>query len=260
MPPSAALVDRVSHESRAATVVVPLGSTEQHGPHLPLDTDTVIAAAVAERIAQRLRRDGEDAAVAPAIAFGASGEHDGFAGTVSIGADALATVLVELARSVSGWARRIVIVNAHGGNVPTLRRVQSIFDEESRRVTWVACEPGAGVPDAPGAAPGVGVDPVTDLHAGRTETSLMLHLAPDRVRLDAAEPGALGAAADVIPALMRGGVAAVSPNGVLGDPRGASSDEGAVLFESMVERACAAARRAPARTGGAAGDPGGRPA
>jgi creatinine amidohydrolase/Fe(II)-dependent formamide hydrolase-like protein len=74
----------------AATLVVPVGSVEQHGPHLPLSTDTKIAAAVADRLA---------GLVAPPVAFGASGEHEGFAGTVSIGTEALRSVLVEMGRS-----------------------------------------------------------------------------------------------------------------------------------------------------------------
>ncbi|KAB1650527.1 mycofactocin biosynthesis peptidyl-dipeptidase MftE [Pseudoclavibacter endophyticus] len=223
----------MSREAHGAILVVPLGSTEQHGPHLPLDTDTVIATAVAERLVERFRASGDDAVLAPAIAFAASGEHAAFAGTVSIGAEALAVVLIELARSASAWAGRIIIVNAHGGNVPTLRRIMPTLEDESRRVTWVACEP------PPASAPAVVGERAgrvaSDLHAGRTETSLMLHLAPARVRLDAAEAGVTAPLGELLPAMLRGGVAMVSPNGVIGDPRGASADEGRMLFEAMVD-------------------------
>src|SRR3982750_1690980 len=100
--------------SRQPIVAVPIGSTEQHGPHLPLDTDTRVAIAVATRVTA------SDPAllVAPALAFGASGEHEGFAGTVSIGHEALNAVLVELGRSACRWAARLVFVNGHGGNLP----------------------------------------------------------------------------------------------------------------------------------------------
>ena len=83
----AQLVDRSWPEVRRPVVLVPLGSTEQHGPHLPLDTDTTVASVVAAELAVRLAADGTDAVVAPAIAYGASGEHQCFPGTVSIGTE-----------------------------------------------------------------------------------------------------------------------------------------------------------------------------
>ena len=78
--------------------------------------------------------------------------------------------------------------------------------------------------------------PGGDPHAGRTETSLLLHLAPDVVRLDRAEPGDTRPWAEIAPVVTAGGVAAVSPNGVLGDPTGASADEGGRLFDAICER------------------------
>ncbi len=111
---------RQLHEISPA-LVVPVGSTEQHGPHLPLDTDTRIAVAVARGIVARLSgRAGPPWLAAPPIAYGASGEHEGFAGTVSIGTAALTRLLVEFGRSASGWATRLVFVNGHGGNVEAL--------------------------------------------------------------------------------------------------------------------------------------------
>ncbi|MFZ3454405.1 mycofactocin biosynthesis peptidyl-dipeptidase MftE [Arthrobacter sp. 7Tela_A1] len=201
-------------------VLVPVGSTEQHGPHLPLDTDTVIAAAVANAAAEWPRSaDGSEpaAVVAPALSYGASGEHQHFPGTVSIGQEALGTVLVELVRSLSSWAGSVVFVNAHGGNVQSLARAVPQLIEEGHRVGWVHCRfDGA------------------DAHAGRTETSLMLHLAPERVLLDRAERGNTAPVADLMPAMVGGGVQSVSPNGVLGDPAGASAGEGAALLRGAV--------------------------
>ena len=83
-------------------------------PHLPLDTDTRIATAVASAVAERLTGDW---LLAPAIGYGASGEHEGFPGTVSIGTAALQLLLVEFGRSACNWASRLVFVNGHGGNV-----------------------------------------------------------------------------------------------------------------------------------------------
>ncbi len=119
------------------TLLVPVGSTEQHGPHLPLDTDARVAAVVADRAAAADRA----LLVAPAVAFGASGEHEGFPGTVSIGHEALRLLLVELGRSAARWAGRLVFVNGHGGNVPTLADATRLLRYEGRDAAWFACAP-----------------------------------------------------------------------------------------------------------------------
>jgi len=188
----------------ASLVLVPLGSIEQHGPHLPLDTDTVIATAVAQGVAREV-----DAWVAPPISYGSSGEHQSYAGTSSSGTEALTHLLVELTRSMRTWADRVVVVNAHGGNVAAL--------DASDEVEWVRCATES-----------------VDLHAGFTETSLMLHLRPESVRLDRAVAGNTAPLSEILPAMMVGGVAAVSSNGVLGDPAGASAVEGERVLKAMV--------------------------
>jgi mycofactocin precursor peptide peptidase len=206
--------------SAAATganiVLVPVGSIEQHGPHLPLDTDTVIAEAVANRVALRL----PDALVAPAIAYGSSGEHQAFAGTSSIGTDVLRQVVIELTRSMSNWVRRLIFVNGHGGNVFAMTAALEQMVGEGHDACWVPC-------DMPGA----------DAHAGRTETSLMLYLRPGAVRLEHASAGNRAPLRSLMPILTTQGVQAVSRNGVLGDPTGANAAEGRHLLEVMVHRA-----------------------
>jgi creatinine amidohydrolase len=199
-------------------VVVPVGSIEQHGPHLPFDTDTVIATAVARGVVDRLGAG----MLAPALCYGSSGEHQAFRGTASIGTEVLGMVVLELVRSLRTWCERVVLVNAHGGNIAALAATVRQLRAEGHDVAWVAC-----------------ATEVVDLHAGRTETSLMLHLDPARVRLDRAEAGDCRPIAELLPALIAGGVAAVSPNGVLGDPAGASAAEGVAVLGAMVDEICA---------------------
>ena len=188
-------------ERHRPLVVVPCGSTEQHGPHLPLDTDTRIAVALAHRLAAVTVWP---VVVSPALAFGASGEHQDFAGTVSIGSAALATVLTELVRSVRRWSAGVVLLSAHGGNAEALRTVAGTAAVEGDRVlVWPVVVPGG------------------DAHAGRTETSLLLALDASAVRRAAAAPGATAPVGDLWPRLRSGGVRSVSENGVLGDPTGA---------------------------------------
>jgi mycofactocin system creatininase family protein len=196
----------------AQTLVVPVGSTEQHGPHLPLDTDTRIAAAVARGVAEH-----HGYLLAPAIAYGASGEHQGFPGTVSIGTPTLIAVLLEYGRSACEWATRVVFVNGHGGNVDALRSATATLRGEGRDATWISASRDA-----------------VDAHAGHTETSLLLHLWPDAVRIDLLAAGNTDPLADLMPRLRRGGVAAVSPSGVLGDPTTAAAADGARIFAAMV--------------------------
>jgi creatinine amidohydrolase len=195
---------------------------EQHGHHLPLTTDTTIAAAVASAAAGAL----DGALLAPALAYGASGEHEGFPGTISIGTEALTGLLIEYGRSACRWAGRVLVVNGHGGNLDALRAAVPLLRGEGRDVAWFPC-----------AVPGA------DAHAGRTETALMLHVEPGRPAGRRAAPGITTPIGELLPRLRAEGVRAVSPTGVLGDPAGASADEGAAMLDALVEGLIAAVRR-----------------
>jgi len=206
----------VAAVAASRALVVPLGSTEQHGPHLPLSTDTDVASVLSARLAAR--RD--DVLVAPALPYGSAGEHAAFAGTLSIGAAALEHVLVELVRSADAFAGT-VLVSGHGGNAaPVAAAVARLRDEGRRVLAWSPRVPGG------------------DAHAGRTETSLVLALRGALARPPAA--GDTRPLTDLMADLRAGGVASVSPNGVLGDPAGASAEEGAALLDALVDDLSAA--------------------
>lgn len=195
-----------------AILALPLGSTEQHGPHLPLSTDADVAWALCSALAA-VR---PEVVVAPLLPYGASGEHQDFPGTVSIGTPALTQVLVELGRSASVTFPRLLVVSGHGGNLAAVRSALATLTAESRDVlAWFPRWDG-------------------DAHAGFVETSLQLHLSGERVALSSAEAGAVEPLAELMPALRSGGVRSVSPNGVLGDPAGASASAGREIFEGLV--------------------------
>ena len=199
---------------RAAALVLPLGSTEQHGPHLPVAVDALIATHLARALASA-RRD--QVVLAPPMPYGSSGEHAGYAGTLSIGQDALELMLVEFCRSATDTFSGVFIVNGHGGNLQPLARACELMRFESRHVRgWSASYAG-------------------DAHAGHAETSMMLHLHPDQVAMDRAEPGNTRPLAELIADLRRGGTRAVSPNGILGDPTTATSADGARLLRTMTD-------------------------
>lgn len=204
-------VDRMA-ETR--TLLIPVGSTEQHGSHLPLDTDTRIAVAIASGAAERLTGT---CLVSPPVTFGASGEHADFPGTLSIGSEVLTIVLVELVRSADVFGR-VVFVNGHGGNQTALRAARSTLLSEGRHVeTWSWSVSGG------------------DAHAGRTETSMLLAIAPDSVRLDEAVAGRVEPVAELFDELRAHGVRAISTNGVLGDPAGATAAEGQALLAHCID-------------------------
>ncbi len=216
---SARLADLTSAEigDRAvagALLAVPLGSTEQHGPHLPVSTDTDLAVALCERLAAARG----DVLIAPSVPYGSSGEHAGFPGTLSIGQPGVELLVVELGRSATQTFARVVFVSAHGGNTEAVTRAVSLLRSESRQVLL-------HVPWWDG-----------DPHAGHEETSMLLALAPSLVRMDLAVRGDMRPVAETWPLLRSGGVRAVTRTGVLGDPTTAAAAAGRVLLDDLSNR------------------------
>ena len=193
-------------------LAVPVGSCEQHGPHLPLGTDSIVAEALCTQLSAANSR----VVIGPTLSVTSSGEHAGFAGTLSIGTPATASMIVELVRSAE-WADSIVLVNGHGGNASATRAAVATLRPESRRVTdwWPHLDEG-------------------DAHAGHVETSLMLHLAAHLVDMDHAEAGDLRPLSEIADELRSSGLRSVTSNGVLGDPRGASREDGEQIFARLV--------------------------
>ena len=200
--------------NRESTVLLlPLGSCEQHGPHLPLDTDTQIAQHLCAQAAQQDNR----ILIAPSLSITASGEHAGFPGTLSIGTEALTQVLIEIVRSAD-WCNGVVFVNGHGGNTDAVTAAVRTLKSEQRNVAswWPRIEHG-------------------DAHAGASETSMMLAIDPSRVNMAKAEAGSTIPIGEISEQLRSGGVRAVSANGVLGDPTTATSEHGQSLLSQLTQ-------------------------
>ncbi len=206
------------------TVILPLGATEQHGPHLPLGTDTHRAEALARRLAERL-----PVLVAPVIPVGCSDEHGGFAGLLSLEAETLAAVIVDCARRMVEWGiRRLAVLSAHGGN----GRALALAEERLRRelpelALWIpdASAVFAESVRAVAAREGIPFETV-GLHAGEWETSELLRLCPEQVRMERAAPGYTGDMDAGLARLIAAGTRALAPTGVVGDPRPANADRG----------------------------------
>ncbi len=208
----------VAAESQPLKIlVIPVGSWEQHGPHLPFDTDTRIASALSANLIATLPHS----QLGPAVTVTASGEHAGFPGTLSIGTETTAQLLIEIARSAT-WAEGIVFVNGHGGNHDAVQIAQRACIDEGRRVLFWSPPPTDD----------------RDTHAGHCETSVMLVLAPDLVRTELFEPGVQTPIAELWPKLRSSGVLGVSPNGILGDPRTANADDGRQLLNTWTNSLC----------------------
>jgi creatinine amidohydrolase len=216
-----------------ALVVLPVGSTEQHGPHLGTGTDAAIASEVAMRAAAAATRP-ETIVVAPTLAFGASDHHLPFGGTLSLHSDTFRRVLDDLLASAArSGCRRVFVLNAHGGNTAACAGAVA----EASRVHGLLCATAIvsqlldpGTLDAP--LPG---------HAGRFETSLMLAIAPGSVRQEAARPSPGGGARPV-----PRGLVVADPNrwheldGFTDEPDTASLELGESLLEACVEATASA--------------------
>jgi creatinine amidohydrolase len=214
-----------SDDQRAAPVaLLPIGSFEQHGPHLPLTTDTVVACTLAAEIAAAypvVRR-------LPPITISCSHEHAAWPGTVSISATTLVAVVNDVAASLlRSGVRQLVLVNGHGGNYV----LGNVVQEASLGALRMALFPGEADWDRARRDAGLTTSGVSDMHAGELETSILLHAHPHLVRPHFERADEL---ADERPHLLSRGMAEYTVSGVVGRPSLASVQKGEQLLASLV--------------------------
>jgi creatinine amidohydrolase len=222
--------------TNTSILVMPVGAIEQHGPHLPLNTDLVIAESIASAAIDRVPPE-VDAWLLPSLAVTKSNEHAWSPGTLWLGPETLLAVLRDLGRSVSTMAaRKLLLFNGHGGNSGLLGVALRELRLEFGLLTFLAHP---SLPADQGGRGNAG-ERGLGIHGGTEETALMLHLAPESVAMDLAVRRVPEAFADRRHVRFGGPVSFgwlssdFGAHGVIGDPTTATADHGAELFEEAV--------------------------
>ena len=212
--------------SSADLAVLPVGSFEQHGTHLPLATDTVIASELARRIAADL-----DALLLPPVCFSCSHEHAGFAGTVSLTAGTLIAVVTDIAADLErGGIKHLVVVNGHGGNSV----LTNVAQEANVCRTRILLYPNSYDWTAARIAAGCATSTHEDMHAGEAETSILLYVDPALVSDGWEQEDCL---VDDRARLTLVAMHGYSKTGVIGAPSFATAAKGQQLLDALVEGA-----------------------
>ena len=218
--------------------LLPVGSIEQHGHHLPLDTDAFDANYLAGKVAAAC--SDPKPIVLPLIPYGVSYHHDDFSGTISISNDTLSRIIYDVGMSVArNGITKFVIINGHGGNTPSLQFAAQMIDRDAHIFT---CVDSGETSDADINAL---IETPNDVHAGEIETSTSIALRPHLVRLDKASKFVPHFSSRYLNFSSKRSVewyartAKISSNGVLGDPTKASREKGeriwAVMIKNLVE-------------------------
>lgn len=221
-----------------SVALVPLGAIEQHGPHLPLATDSLVTEALARAVAERVDRP---VLVTPVITGGLSSHHTGFAGTISLDVDTLEAVLVAFFDAFRRTGvRRCALISAHGGNFADIGRYAERHTSADLRVS--GCSDLAAYFQVKfKAARELGIElPSSDIHAGGIETGLAQHLFPNLVADGWASVQGLDEdSPELVARVLTDGVKAVSETGVLGVPAKATPELGALVFTRLVDHLAA---------------------
>jgi creatinine amidohydrolase len=222
------------------TVLLVVGSVEQHGPHLPTITDSLVGKYVAQQVAIKLG----DALVAPVMQPGLADYHLGFPGTISLRFQDFTGVLTDYCTGLAqAGFKNIIIISAHGGNTDTIIAYAPRIAKQLLGQSDLYVATGAAGPEDARRRQALAEKYHTSLgkagvHAGWLETSMVLAIRPDLVDMSKAEEGldrdAFYAPENAKRTQLRGfavGVKPYSPNGILGDPRGANADAGRELLD-----------------------------
>jgi creatinine amidohydrolase len=216
------------------TVIVPFGSTEQHGLHLPLGTDAILGEALGDRVARSLG----NALLAPGLPIGCSEHHMDFAGSMTLSQETFIQVVADLCRSLAHHGfKHIALIPTHGGNFAPLAKAVEAIRPELPEVNLIAFTDLMAFMDeifrvgktqkvTPEQAGG---------HSGEFETSLMLTVRPDLVAMNEAQPGYVGDQLGIASVVFEKGIRAASEIGVLGDPRDASAANGEVYMAAITD-------------------------
>jgi creatinine amidohydrolase len=219
-------------------IVFACGSTEQHGPHLPLAVDSMIGAALSHEVALRLG----NTLVAPVITVGCSEHHMAFPGSLTLREETFQAVVVDYCASLGRHGfEEICVLPSHGGNFRPVAEALATARAASAGAVVVGYTDlldlvGSWrtiIDQAGGPADHVGG------HADIAEASMILALAPELVREDRARPGYVGDLEAALPVIWESGFAAITTNGVLGDPTGMSAELGRLLIAEVSERIAA---------------------
>jgi creatinine amidohydrolase/Fe(II)-dependent formamide hydrolase-like protein len=215
------------------TALLPVGAVEQHGLHLPLDTDAFDAAYLAERVADGC--SDPKPLVLPPIAYGVSYHHEAFKGTISINNDTLANLVYDIGISVAkNGIKKLVIINGHGGNAPSLNFAAQRINQDAHIFVCVDT----------GETSDVDVDNLietpNDVHAGEIETSTSMAIRPELVRMDRLQMEVPAFTSRYLDFSSKRGVAwyahthKISNSGVMGDPTKASIEKGEQMWSIII--------------------------
>lgn len=213
--------------------LLPVGSIEQHGPHLPLDTDAFDADYLALRVAEACSHP--KPLVLPGIPYGVAYHHHEFKGTVSISNDALAKMIYDIGISLSrNGIKKMVILNAHGGNSPALNHAAQMINRDAHIFVCVDTGETSDVDITPL------VETPNDVHAGEIETSTSLAVRPHLVKMDQAPREVPEFSSRYLDFTSKRGVLwyaytrKISHSGVMGDATRASAEKGKQIWEIMI--------------------------